>query len=231
MHSEGTTTIDWVNEHRSARARVRSLAQGLAAADAAAPVPPCPEWTVHDVVSHVVGMSVALAAGDFPSGDVQAWIDGLVAARRTHTTDSVLAEWDASGDAVDAFVAGMGAGAGRLVYDVVAHEHDIRLALGRPGERDSSGVAASAVAMSDLLAADLERCGLPAVRITSGGRTWDVGNGEPELSVELDPFELIRVFGSRRSEAQVRALPWRGDLDRYLPALTHLPLPRTDIVE
>jgi hypothetical protein len=117
------------------------------------------------------------------------------------------------------------------VYDAVAHEHDVRLALGRAGERDSSGVLASTVAMSDLLAADLERCGLPAVRITSGGRTWDVGTGNPELAIELEPFELIRAFGSRRSEAQLRALPWQGDLDRFLPAITHLPLPEQDIVE
>jgi hypothetical protein len=85
--------------------------------------------------------------------------------------------------------------------------------------------------MSDLLAADLAREGLPALRITSGGRQWDVGAGEPELAVELDPFELIRVFGSRRSESQLRSLPWEGDFDRYLPALAHMPLPAEDIVE
>jgi uncharacterized protein (TIGR03083 family) len=223
--------IDWVAEHRGARQRVRALTLDLADGGRSAPVPPCPEWTVHDVVSHVVGMSVALGRGEFPGGDVQGWIDALVVARRDCSTADVLGEWDAASDEVDAFVAGMGSGAGRLVYDVVAHEHDIRLALGLPGERDSSGVHASAVAMSDLLVADLEREGLPAVRITSGGRQWDVGVGEPELAVALDPFELIRAFGSRRSEAQLRALPWEGDFDRYLPALVHMPLPAEDIVE
>ena len=47
-----------------------------------------------------------------------------------------------------------------------------------------------------------------------------------ELAVPLEPFELIRVFGSRRSEAQLRALPWEGDRDRYLEARSHLPLPQ-----
>jgi uncharacterized protein (TIGR03083 family) len=225
------TSVDWVAEHRGARQRLRAVVSGLGDGEAAARVPPCPDWDVRDVVSHVVGMSVALSRGDFPSGDVQQWIDGLVAARRDRPVDDILAEWDDADAEVDAFVGGMGAGAGRLVYDAVAHEHDVRLALGRPGARDSSGVIASAVAMSDLLAADLDRCGLPGVRITSGGRTWDVGSGAPELAIELDPFELIRVFGSRRSEAQVRALPWQGDLERYLPAITHLPLPEQDIAE
>jgi hypothetical protein len=114
---------------------------------------------------------------------------------------------------------------------VVAHEHDIRHALGRPGARDASGVVACAVAMSRILEADLAKAGLPAVRITSAGRTWDVGEGDPELSIELEPFELIRAFGSRRSERQLRALPWEGDLDRYLPALAHHPFPVNDLVE
>jgi uncharacterized protein (TIGR03083 family) len=231
MHTDGATSIDWVAEHRSARDRIRELATGLSEADTEAQVPPCPAWSVHDVVSHVVGMSVALSRGDFPSGDVQAWIDRLVEERRDLTTDAVLAEWDDADEAVDTFVGGLGQSAGQLVYDAVAHEHDIRLAIHRPGERDSSGVHASAVAMSGLLAADLERCSLPAVRLTSAGRTWKVGTGEPQLAIELEPFELIRVFGSRRSESQVRALPWRGDLDRYLPAISHLPLPESDIVE
>jgi hypothetical protein len=125
----------------------------------------------------------------------------------------------------------MGDYAGQLVYDAVAHEHDIRLALGRPGQRDSSGVTASALAISAMLADDLAREGLGSVRITSGGRTWDVGVGDPELSIGLDPFELIRVFGSRRSARQMRALSWSGDIDHYLPGLTHLPLPTHDIIE
>jgi uncharacterized protein (TIGR03083 family) len=223
--------VDWVSEHRAARERLRDLVRSLDEQQCAAPIAPCPGWTVHDALSHVVGMSVELASGDFPSGDVQAWIDGLVEARRGRPTAAVLDEWDEHGAAVDALVANLGAGAGRLVYDVVAHEHDIRLAVGRPGARDSSGVHASTVAMSELLAADLATAGLPAIRLTSGGRTWDVGDGEPELALEADPFELIRAFGSRRSEAQLRALPWQGDVDRYLSALAHMPLPEADIVE
>jgi uncharacterized protein (TIGR03083 family) len=145
------------------------------------PPVPCPGWTVHDVVAHVVGLSTTLAAGDFPSGDLQAWLDGIVERRRDVATADVVAEWEDAGPAIDAFVAGMGQGGGQLVYDVVAHEHDIRLALGHPGERASSGVLASAEAMSMLLAADLAREELPALRITSAGRTRDVGTGEPEL--------------------------------------------------
>jgi hypothetical protein len=153
-------------------------------------------------------------------GQQQAWLDGLVPPA------------DRSPDASTrgcrarhrAFLERMGPGGGQMVYDAVAHEHDLRAALGVPGGRDSSGVLACATAASMLLARDLAAHGLPAVRVTSNGRTWDVGEGPAELAVELDPFELIRVLGSRRSEAQLRRLPWQGDLDRYLP-VSHMPLP------
>jgi uncharacterized protein (TIGR03083 family) len=227
----GDTTVDWAAEHRAARARITELVSSLSESELATIVAPCPAWTVHDVVSHVVAMPVALAAGDYPAGEVQAWIDGLVDARRGRAVADVLAEWHASATEIDALLERFGDGAGRLVFDVVTHEHDIRLAAGRPGERDSSGVWAAIAAIPGLLAPDLERMDLPAVRLTSAGRTSVVGAGDPELAVELEPFELIRVFASRRSERQLRALPWQGDLDRYLPALTHLPLPLADIIE
>lgn len=228
----GNSTTDWPREYAATRARVRALLDGATDAEAATPVAACPAWQVRDVVAHVGGLASALGSGKGPAGgDVQAWIDALVDERRGRPLAELLDEWDAAGPAIDAALAAMGPGGGQLVYDAVAHEHDIRHALGRPGERDSTGVRACADAMSMLLARDLAAHDLPAVRITSGGRTWDVGTGEPELAIALDPFELIRVFGSRRSVAQLRALAWEGDLDRYLPGLAHLPFPESDLHE
>jgi uncharacterized protein (TIGR03083 family) len=223
--------VDWAGEYGATRARIRVLLDEVGEAAAAAPVPPCPGWTVQHVVAHLTGLAVALGSGQGPSGELQAWLDGMVEERHGRTLASLVDEWTAAGPAIEARLAAMGPGAGQLVYDAVAHEHDIRLALGRPGARTSSGVTACAQAASMLLARDLAAHGLPAVRITSGGHTWDVGEGEPGLAVELVPFELIRVLGSRRSEVQLRKLAWHGDLDRYLPALAHLPLPDRDIDE
>lgn len=234
----GTSTSDqppptpWAREYAATRDRVCALLADASPAVAATPVPACPAWTVHDVVSHVAGLAVALSSGNGPGGaDLQAWIDALVEDRRGRPLAEVLDEWAAAADATAALLGHMGAGGGQLTYDLVAHEHDIRHALGRPGARDSSSVVACADAVSMLLARDLAAHGLPAVRVTSGGRTWDVGEGEPGLAVELSPFELIRVFGSRRSEAQLRALPWSGDLERYLPGLAHMPFPAADLHE
>lgn len=222
--------VEWNKEYHAARERVRRIVES-AAEMVDATVPACPEWSVHDVVAHVCGLSVALSSGDMPSGDTQAWLDGLVDRRRDVPVTDLLQEWDAAADGIDAFLVAMGDGAGQLVYDVVAHEHDICHALGRPGDQSSSGVQAATVAMSALLAKDLAARSLAGVEITSGGRTWVVGDQPAGLAVVLEPFELIRVFGGRRSEAQVRAVDWRGDLDAYLPAIAHHPFPTEDLVE
>jgi uncharacterized protein (TIGR03083 family) len=223
--------VDWTAEYAATRSRLGDVVLGMPSDDVGRRVPACPDWTVRDLLSHVVGMAAELAGGRFPGGDTQAWIDGIVETRRERTVEEPVDEWHASSDGIDRFIGAMGAGAGQLVYDAVAHEHDIRHALGRPGARDSSGVRASLVAMSGLLERDLDAAGLPAIRLTSDGRTWDVGSGDPALALALEPFEMIRVFGSRRSEAQLRRLPWEGDVQRYLAALSHFPLPVDDLDE
>jgi hypothetical protein len=64
-----------------------------------------------------------------------------------------------------------------------------------------------------------------------------VGEGPVALSLDAEPFELLRVFAGRRSEQQMRALPWRtadgsaADVDPWLPYLAHFPYPVADLVE
>jgi hypothetical protein len=69
------------------------------------------------------------------------------------------------------------------------------------------------------------------LRLRAGEREWVVGDGDPTVSLTTTPFELMRLLGSRRSRAQIFAAPWDGDVEPFLPALTHMPLPERDIVE
>ncbi len=46
-------------------------------------VPACPDWTVHQLVAHLVSMPMAIIAGDIPEavmggGDPNPWLRGLV---------------------------------------------------------------------------------------------------------------------------------------------------------
>ena len=130
------------------------------------------------------------------------------------------------------------AGFGGLLYDLIADEHYLRHAVGMPGVRDSVGLVAAMDMERAMLARDLESHGLPAVRLAGGGYEVVAGVGEVELELDLGDredavFELFRMLGSRRSQRQVAAHAWRGDLSALLPpsARPHAALPEADLVE
>jgi hypothetical protein len=60
-----------------------------------------------------------------------------------------------------------------------------------------------------------------------GGDTYRGGEGEPVTELTVDPYELFRGLGSRRSRAQMRAWNWTGDAAPYLESLPVLG-PRDD---
>ncbi|MEM9607562.1 MAG: maleylpyruvate isomerase family mycothiol-dependent enzyme [Actinomycetota bacterium] len=213
------------------RARVREVLGDLTDQEAALVVPACPEWSIHDLAAHLAGVAADLVARRYPTGDTQAWVDAQVAERVGRGVPALLNEWDENGPGFeDAIRARPGSFAG-LLYDVVSHEHDARGPLDRPGARESDGVLMSLDIMFKMVERDLDANGLSAVRCSDGSRTWAVGEGPVELSIETDTFELFRLVGSRRSLAQMHAAGFDGDLERYLPGLCHLPLPAIDIEE
>jgi len=225
---------DYADEYAAARAGVRALLADCDPAAAATVVPACPAWTVHDLCAHLVGVPAALVARDNPPpGDNQDWVDGQVAARADRSVAELLDEWDEVGPPFEALMRKLPHAFGGLVYDAVAHEHDLRGALGRPGDRDGAGVLASLDVMVPMVARDLAATDPSpgTLQLQAGGREWVIGAGEPTVSLRTTPFELMRVLGSRRSRAQLLAAPWDGDVEPFVAALAHMPLPDQDIVE
>ena len=89
---------------------------------------------MHDLCAHLVGVPAALVARDNPPpGDNQPWVDRQVADRADRSVAELLDEWDAVGPAFEGLMRKLPHAFGGLVYDAVAHEHDLRGALGRPG--------------------------------------------------------------------------------------------------
>ena len=213
------------------RRRTRALLAGITESDEHVIVPACPDWTVRNCVAHLAGVCADLAAGRRPDGDVQAWVDAQVADRADVTVAALLDEWDEVGPAFEAAITKSPVGLGGLLYDVVAHEHDLAAALGRPAERSGAGIDLSLDILAGIIAGDLASHDLPAVQFGDGTVEWIVGDGEPELRLRADRFELMRFLGSRRSLAQMRTYYIDGDLDRFLPGLAHLPLPTLDLVD
>jgi hypothetical protein len=228
------TQGDLVTQYRASRARIIERVTVLDDAGTDRMVPACPAWRIRDALSHVTGIAADLGAGRMPSGNTQEWIDGHVASRRDQPVDRVADEWLDSG--VEGFIER--SGSGQLLLDVCAHEHDIFHALGEAGDRQSDTVHTCLSAMSELLRKDLLAKGAPAaVALQSRGQSWTVGEGPIGLMLAAEPFELLRIFGSRRSERQMRALPWQNadgspaDVGPWLALLAHFPYPLADLVE
>jgi len=233
--SEVATPAELAFEYGAARQRMADL---VTADDAVRDirVPACPEWTVHALCSHVTGIAADLVGRRNPGADVQAWVDAQIADRADRPTVDVIAEWNEVGPAFEELIERKPAGFGGLLYDLIAHEHDLRHAIGVPGARDTPGLRAAMEMERAMLERDLVAHDLPAVRLAAGGYELLAGTGPVTLELDLGEredgvFELFRMLGSRRSRAQLEAHAWRGDLARFLPALAHMPLPDADLVE
>ena len=232
--SPAMTELDLVTHYRTTRDRIVDRLASLSDADASRMVPACPAWTISDAVAHVTGIAADLGAGRMPGSNTQAWIDGHVSDRKGRRLDRLVDEWLAAG--VESFIER--SGSGQLLFDVCAHEHDICHALGTVGDREADAVHACLPVMSAMLSKDLVAKGAPgALSLTSRGHSWTVGEGRVALMLEAEPFELVRIFGSRRSEHQMRALPWQNpdgsnaDVGAWLAYLAHFPYPVVDLVE
>jgi uncharacterized protein (TIGR03083 family) len=234
QHADDTDPVDAVAaaEYRNARERMQELASTLTDELAARTVPACPEWTVHDLFSHVTGIAADLSAGRRPDGGgTQAWVDRQIAERRSRPLADVVAEWSEAGPAFESMIDARPDRLWGLTYDIVVHEHDLRNAIDAPGERDSDGVRVALQLGLRIVETDLAGRGLPAFRVVADGAEYVVGEGTPELTLEATAFEALRLLGSRRTLDQLRAAAFTGDLDRYLPGLAHMELPHADLGE
>jgi uncharacterized protein (TIGR03083 family) len=195
-------------------ARVRELAAEPAALDT--PVPACPGWTVHGVVSHLCGIAVDALDGRLRGVPDDAWTAGQVDERRGVPVVQVLDEWaprvDVIAGALDARKMPV-----EVAADVLTHEGDVVEALGDPvppeeGWRDAARLFCRGVITH------IDRPGSLTVR--SGGDAWTGGTGTgPVVGLEVEPWELFRGVFSRRSTGQIRAWAWDGDPEPWLAPL------------
>ena len=215
--------------YHATRQRIAELVRPLDEKALATTVPACPDWSVHDLLAHVVGIPEALSQGDMPGADIQGWLDGLVEARRERPVDELLERWETCAPTASAIVDASG---GQLFADVISHEHDLRAAIDQPGARGLPEVRAAVQVLLDLLAPDITKAGLGALVIDSDGVRWASHVSKPGCTLHVDPWEATRVLMSRRTAEEVRALPATGDVGPYLAVLhDHSPLPETSLGE
>jgi hypothetical protein len=210
------------------RARMLELARTARPEALGATVPACPDWTALQLITHCVSMPAALGAGDFPTGDLNEWIDKILTDRAGASLDSLAEEWVGANETI----AGMVNGGGAMLFDdLVVHEHDLRGALGVP---DHSALDASIMVPSSLTScvAALETAGLGSIEVRSGSDSWRSHDAEPGWVLEVSPWEAVRVLYSRRSAEELRFLGGSDNIEAYIAVLdAHLPLPTSSLGE
>jgi uncharacterized protein (TIGR03083 family) len=125
------------DRYREARERITQFVSSLDEAQLAQRVPACPEWTVHDVVAHLVGVTDDALSGNMEGVTTDPWTAAQVERSRDVPTTELLARWSAN---AEAFESGLDASRGRAVIDITCHEHDLYGALGVVAARDSASL-------------------------------------------------------------------------------------------
>jgi len=218
-------TSEAVNEWNAAWTRVWTLVDGLDDHQAARTVPACPEWTVRNLVAHMVGLLADVLDDNEPGDHPEDWTRAQVAARSSRTLAQLRREWlSMEKDLVD----WMYANTTRLLGDVVIHEQDLRGALEDPGARATPGLHALRDRSAAGFRGAVRDAGLDPLALV--GDTWTFAtDGEVESApvvVRADDFDLTRALMTRRSAAQLRSWTSRGDIAPYLPCFAALgPLP------
>jgi uncharacterized protein (TIGR03083 family) len=214
----------------------QSISQ-LSAQESLVQIQSCPDWNIHDLLSHVTGLCVAISQGDSPPADTQNWVNQQVISRKSHASAQVVAEWQSSLDAFSAVAASNMRLAMPLTYDLLVHEFDLLHALKTAPHMHNDDALLLAMNVAALiLDGDISKADVGSLLLIANQHEWQCGSGEIIATLDLSAldnpiFELIRLTGSRRSHKQLLAYPWQGDFERLLPMLSHMELPLTDIVE
>ena len=221
--------MDAISEWVQAQQRVIDLVGPLTAEQADATVPACPDWTVRDLLSHMVGLDADVLDGDEPDDHNEGWTKRQVAARVDRDVPTLIEEWTALTEPLRAWMA---ENTTRPLGDVVIHEQDLRGALGVTGAQDTEGLES----LRDQFAGRLGDAvaGLPPLALIGDGWTW-ASHGQvadAEVAIEASDFDLARALMSRRSAQQLRSWTRRGDVTPYLSAFELLgSLPDDDLTE
>lgn len=170
-------------------------------------VPCTPLWTAREVLSHVAGVPDDGLAGRTEGAATEPWTRSQVERNAglgvDELLDRLLGQYEMFGSAIDQM------GEGRPPFDCHSHEHDIRHAIDRPGNRSSAVVVDAA----DMLLVTLGDLNARLTITYEDGSVHEVGRADAAVgaSLEISRFEMFRSRLGRRTRDQVRGLEWSGD--------------------
>ncbi len=183
-------------------------------------VPTCPGWTVKDVIAHLAGF-FAVYEKQGLKGFGPGWGDRVVEERSGRSLEECLEEWTERFRHADEI-------SPVAISDALAHEQDIRTAIGEPGAQDDPNFVPSVEMALGFLAKNGDNKSTFRVKTDEVDQT--IGDGEPAATLRTSTFELFRAVQGRRTREQVEAMDWEGDPN---PVLDHFFVfgPTKEVVE
>ncbi len=195
--------------YRGVRERVNALVAAVAPDCMEVVSPATPQWRARDVLAHLTGVATDVVNGNVAGASSDAWTAAQVGARTNTPVAALLDEWNESGAKVDAFVLALPTVVtGQLVADAVTHEHDLRLALGRPGARSSDALELGVGWVIGALGRTYDDAGRPALRVETDAVAGTAGSGPVEATLRASTFEVARAIAGRRTLAEIAAYDW-----------------------
>ena len=216
----------------SCRERISEIAANLVPEDLTRKVPACPEWTITDLVAHLVGVAEDFAAGNFDNAGSDAWTKTQIARRSKLAMRALIDDWDAVSRQLDPSLDEVRPGvAAMLIGDAVTHEHDLRGALNLPGARDSDAMWIALDRNVRRFGKRIKDAELPSVAVCCEDRKWQAGVLEPAVELRGDRFELLRALTGRRTVQEITSLAWTGDVKPYIELVPNYPVTRNSLSE
>lgn len=218
--------------YRQVREEVAAFVRSLSPDQLDTPVPACPGWTVHGLVSHLAGVATDAVNGHLKGVPNPEQTAAQVAARVATPTSLVLREWERSGSQLEAVLARSESPAPAVVLDVVVHEQDMRGALGQPGNRQTPLVDLATQRVAGLWMSKVDSAGLPPVKVFDSGGQLVAGDESAPVTYQASPYELFRAGFGRRSRSQIeRRFTGTDDPGAYVELLCLFGPADQDIVE
>ena len=211
MSTDETPTPDTSAAYRELRERVSAMVAAAPTDQLQAIAPATPEWRVHDVIAHMVGVPADVLAGRMEGVTTDAWTAAQVDARRDLPTAALIDEWSANAATFEPMLGDFGVMAGQALLDACTHEHDVRDALSAPGARDSDAVHIGSRWLGDRIGEFNTAAGHGPLRIETDLWSETYGDGEPVATLRVTAFELMRGSTGRRSQRQLDRWDWSGE--------------------
>ena len=191
--------------YRQTRQSVLELLERTPESSATLIVPACPDWTVQQTASHLVGVPEDLLAGRMEGITSDAWTSAQVQRHAGESLAELRAALEATVTPFDAMLPAISSPSNsQLVMDAVTHEIDLREALGLEWESSSLALSVTKAWLLDLM----DRRGPSAIAAVQ--------------SADCSDLELVRALTGRRSASQMDDLGLPGN--QIVAALAGTPL-------